>query len=136
MIYLNIKAMVLFQFLLPCVVFISTPKCQSNDIPNQHNIEVIDITEDLLEGYYCIYFQSKGDTSLIISKIENDIACSDSIQEGRSYKLELEELHAIHLSEGITWRLYEKDLYIDGVLKLSKELKIFSSSNVKGLCFE
>lgn len=97
-------------------------------------INILSIKNDLLEGYYCIYISQNGKESLLLSKKTNNIDCDKPIQVSDLLSINLEKVYKVNLNSGVTWKLYNNNFYENGQLVFKKDMDVFRSGNLKGLC--
>lgn len=97
-------------------------------------ISIVSIKNYLLEGYYCIYIYQNGKESLLLSKKTDKTVCIKPIRVSDQLSINLEKIYKINLNDGFTWKLYSNDFYENGQLVFKKDMDVFISHNLNGLC--
>ena len=129
--YINYNKVLFTLYLILCPLFFSfllEKRCEKIKL----TVNKIDSTT--LVDSYLIYCKVKNKQVVLCSKKEfTQLKNCNPLVIGMSYKIQLKKKFALEL-DGIRFRLYSNDIYVDNKLIVKKETSVFESADIKGLC--
>jgi hypothetical protein len=97
-------------------------------------ITIDKIDELTLDNYYYILFHdSRKKKGILLSKKDTQY-CINELHQGERYNLKLKLLTTTEGLMSFSSRLYQNEIYLDGVLLFPRSLKVYSTPDLKGLC--
>lgn len=120
-------------FIIALLMIISFGDYQSCRQTKDQSIEIREINNNLLTGYYYIKI-SNGNTHSILLTEKKNSTCNNTIQIDRKYNVHLEKIYTTPLIGDFTFRLYKEDVYVDGILVFPKKTDVYISKSIVGLC--
>ena len=119
--------------LIITLISLNTNKNLCNKIYRE-KLKIISIDKTILDKYYYIVFlNSTNRKGILVSKMEDE-KCNEILIQGKEYSLELNELSSSVGITGITYRLYQYDVYNNDKLVFPQDTKVYSSASLRGIC--
>ncbi len=97
-------------------------------------ITIDKIDELTLENYYYISFHDSRKKKAILLSKKDTQKCINQLRQGERYHLKLKILTTTEGLMSVAFRLYQNDIYLDGLLLFPKKTKVYSSIDLNGLC--
>jgi hypothetical protein len=118
---------------LSALIFITNTPKLCNSVQNK-NVTIVDVNKSKIEGFFYIMFKDlREKEGIIISKKEEE-NCEEVLKKGKTYSISLDLINTTEGLTDVTHRLYQNDIYIDGKLVFPRNIKVYTSESLEGLC--
>jgi len=103
---------------------------------NNDTYKIISLHSDVLSEYYYIRGIRGKQEIILLSLKELSDNCETDVVVGNKYDFNLHLLKNVTIDDSTSWRLYNHDFYIGEVFAFPKDMKVYSSDNLVGLCLK
>jgi hypothetical protein len=121
------------RFTIFFIVYLFCTSCLNvNKTANLYKVKILSMDSLSLTQDFLITSIYLKDTIKIVSSRKYEVL-GEKIIIGKSYKMDLQELHRYKTNDSIAIELYGKNWCIDGRLVFVANQKVFVAKNLKGL---
>jgi hypothetical protein len=125
------KAVIFFIFLIS----LGNLNCGTQVKNIESAIKITRISEDILPEYVVIWAVHNDASIRILSPKSGELECDNPLVINQVYKISLTKSSTLPIHTNGNLRLYERDTYIGKELVFPKEIEVFNSKDIDGICY-